>query len=406
MNDFNLSKAKFIKNVQIFSFIIIPLLVIILIYYILINKNESLNFSLFQIINEIILGIFTVLGTSIVAKSLIRSSMPIIQKVIIIMCGLFASIIAYYIFVYIYLYFVYNNIFDMNSIIKQIFELLFLMSFIIYYLNEFKLSSNNIIKYIQLFSFLSVIPVLILLSVDITELIFLSSDDKNINLQGQITIDKETGKAIGQGINQGMDTIGNVIGNKWGVAGAMGITGKLLKDTIIKSSLPPMQKAAIVMGGTILGGMAYSKITEMERHGNVHNPITSNTSTNLNNSINKFIDDNESSSPLQNLLFYIEITDIIIVYLIIILMIQILFKFSFHDKIKLNLSTIIGTKLNNNLEYYMNKIITLNKKMSFFWIWFILIILLMALLIDIYTIHSINIDLDSYINEYIDLRKK
>jgi hypothetical protein len=214
MNDFNLSEAKFIKNVQIFSFIIIPLLVIILMYYILINKNESLNFNLFQIINEIILGIFTVLGTSIVAKSLIRSSMPIIQKVIIIMCGLFASIIAYYIFVYIYLYFVYNNIFDMNSIIKQIFELLFLISFIIYYLNEFKLSSNNIIKYIQLFSFLSVIPVLILLSVDITELIFLSSDNKNINLHGQITIDKETGKAIGQGINQGMDTIGNVIGNK------------------------------------------------------------------------------------------------------------------------------------------------------------------------------------------------
>jgi hypothetical protein len=44
--------------------------------------------------------------------------------------------------------------------------------------------------------------------------------------------------------------------------------------------------------------------------------------------------------------------------------------------------------------------------MSVFWIWFILIVLLIGLLSDIYAIHAINIDLDGYINEHINLRNK
>src|SRR6516164_9371038 len=109
----------------------------------------------------------------------------------------------------------------------------------------------------------------------------------------------------------------------------MGITGKLLKDTIVKSSLPPLQKAAVVFGGTILGGLAYSKITEIERHKPISENIGNNTiSINTQDySINKFIDDSIIHSPLQNLLSYIEITDYIMVYLFIILVIQILFKF-------------------------------------------------------------------------------
>lgn len=48
--------------------------------------------------------------------------------------------------------------------------------------------------------------------------------------------------------------------------------------------------------------------------------------------------------------------------LIIILIIQIIFKFYLKDSIKLNLFNILGINLNNNLEYYLNKIIILNKK--------------------------------------------
>jgi hypothetical protein len=58
------------------------------------------------------------------------------------------------------------------------------------------------------------------------------------------------------------------------------------------------------------------------------------------------------------------------------------------------------------LEYYINKIIMLNKKMSIFWIWLILIILLIGLLSDVYFIHIINADLDSYVNVHVNIKNK
>ena len=45
----------------------------------------------------------------------------------------------------------------------------------------------------------------------------------------------------------------------------------------------------------------------------------------------------------------------------IILIIQLGFNF-FLDSIKLKLSNNLGVNLNNNIEYYINKFITLNKK--------------------------------------------
>jgi hypothetical protein len=147
----------------------------------------------------------------------------------------------------------------------------------------------------------------------------------------------------------------------------MGMTGKLVKDTIIKTSLPPLQKAAVVFGGTILGGMAYSKITETGRNAEIAQNITTYSvpKTNSTSHISKLIDDS-TISPLQNILSYIEITDYIMIYLLTVLIIQILFKLYFKDSVSLNLSSILGTKLNNALEYYINKIIILNKKMSVF----------------------------------------
>ena len=192
--------------------------------------------------------------------------------------------------------------------------------------------------------------------------------NKNINLQGNITIDKEAGKAIGQGINQGMNAIGNVISNKWGILGAMGLGTAAAQSVVMKSSMPPLAKVAVVFGGMALGGKTYSDLTEVGRNESLNNVayFSDTSSDTIKNYVNKFLDDSTLFSPLQNLLSSSEMGDYIMINLIIILMIQIFFKFHLYNDIKLNLSSILGIKLNNTLEYYINKIIMLNKKMSIF----------------------------------------
>jgi|SRR5882757_2547307 len=198
---------------------------------------------------------------------------------------------------------------------------------------------------------------------------FINDKNNDINLHGHVSIDKEAGKAIGQGIYQGINSIGNVIANKWGVLGAMGLGTAAAKSIVMKSSMPPLAKAAVVFGGMALGGKTYSDLTEASRNESLNNVASySNTSSdaNINNYVNKFLDNNTLFSPLQNLLSSSEMGDYIMINLVIVLIIQILFKFHLPDNIKLNLSSFLGNKFNNTLEFYFNKIITLNKKMSIF----------------------------------------
>ena len=66
--------------------------------------------------------------------------------------------------------------------------------------------------------------------------------------------------------------------------------------------------------------------------------------------INKFISDNVSFSPLEVILSNLELTIYICLYLWVLLIIQIYFKFHLKNYIKLRLSSILGKKVNNSLE--------------------------------------------------------
>jgi hypothetical protein len=65
----------------------------------------------------------------------------------------------------------------------------------------------------------------------------------------------------------------------------------------------------------------------------------------------------------------------------------------------------LGEKFNNSLEYYINKIISLNKKMSTIYIWLILFILIFSLSFSIYASHELYTNLDSYIIEHTNIKK-
>lgn len=229
--------------------------------------------------------------------------------------------------------------------------------------------------------------------------------NNDVNLHGHVTLDKEAGKAIGQGLS--------TIGSQIGLGATMVGVGTAVGKAIAKSSLPPVQKAGVVVGGALIGGFGHSVISAVNRNAvsmeNASNTNTlAETTTNVintaNSNISKFINDS-TWSPLQELLFDIYGISATCLSLIIILIIQIIFKFYLKDSIKLKLSNILGIKLNSNLEYYINKIILLNKRVSTIYIWLILIIIIIGLSFLIYAANELYTNIDAYINVHNNIKK-
>jgi hypothetical protein len=163
------------------------------------------------------------------------------------------------------------------------------------------------------------------------------ADNKDINLHGHVSISSEAAKEL----SKGLQTIGSNLGLGATIAGVSAAVSK----AIAKTPLPPVQKAGIVLGSALIGGLTHSTISEINMNriirGNIkNNNLTNfNSSSNVNNTnINKFIDESISSSPLENLLTNLELTNYICITMLILLVIQILFKFHFKDNIKLNLT--------------------------------------------------------------------
>lgn len=232
---------------------------------------------------------------------------------------------------------------------------LFLIAFgfITFYLDGFYF--NNYFKYIQMFFFTLMLLYLLLnvvYNLEAINIISYVNDNNDIYLHGHVSVDKETGKAIGQGIAN--------IGSNIGIAATVGGVTAGMAKVMVKSSIPPLQKAAVVGAGALLGG-----INVVTSYLNKNLPNTFTLSNTSNDSINKFLPDFDLS-PLQGVLLGIDIIHYAFIALMYVLIIQLIFKLYFKDNINLNLSNVLGYNFNTNLEYYLNKIIVLNKKMSVF----------------------------------------
>jgi len=142
------------------------------------------------------------------------------------------------------------------------------------------------------------------MSIDIINYIKDNSNDINLHGHGHVTFDKETVKAIGQG----MSTIGSQLGLSATMVGVSTTVGK----AVVKSGMPPLQKAGLIVGASALGGLFHSKISSINRSQvAAENAATTTTtsilSTNIDSHISKLVDDSHISA-LQELLLNLEIT--------------------------------------------------------------------------------------------------
>jgi len=257
-----------------------------------------------------------------------------------------------------------------SSFSSFILSSLFTFSVVLFYLDDFKLCKNNLTKYIQIISFIGRPLYLIYSLYNIYSMIEIinyikDKDNNKINPDIDFNATVSIGKDAALELAKGMQTIGSQIGLGASIVGVGTAVGK----GIAKSAMPPLQKAGIIVGSSLVSGLAHSLISNANRNkvlqDNISTKGTNTTNSNSTNDlINKFIDNTTPSSPLENILFDIEALNYICLSLVIILTIQILFKFYLIDNIKLNISNILGININNKLQYYLNQIIKLNKKMS------------------------------------------
>jgi outer membrane lipoprotein SlyB len=168
----------------------------------------------------------------------------------------------------------------------------------------------------------------------------------NVNLEGHVHVnDKEAGKSLA---------------NHVGIIGGMGVVGGLVGKAVAKAPMPPLAKAGLVVGGAIVGGVVEKVIN------NSGNIGASSTFSVNNGTISKLVNDSQVS-VLQENFFLQEVFYSVVLYMVLLIVIQLIFKLYFKDNVKLNLSKLLGVNFNNKVEYYLNKIILLNKKMSIFW---------------------------------------
>jgi hypothetical protein len=258
----------------------------------------------------------------------------------------------------------------------SLFLFFFLISFIIFYLDNFKLSLNRFVKIFQILSFFSILLILIGILCNITnfvDIIFYVGGKSNdeVHLHSHISVDKEAAKSLGQGLS--------TIGSQLGLGATIGAIGTAVGKVLGKTSMPPVQKIGAIVTSGLIAGIGHSIITKTNRNSilstasdisttavtNTDIPTITNSSvtTEVSSTVSKFINDSQSS-PLQDLLFQFEIMNYLCLGMMYILVIQIIFKLHVKNDVKLNLSRFFGEKFNSTLEYYLNKIINLNQKMS------------------------------------------
>ncbi len=223
----------------------------------------------------------------------------------------------------------------------------------------------------------------------------MADNNKDINLHGHVSVTTEAGKAI----ELELQTIWTQIGLG---ATAVGFATVVSKG-IIKTQMPPLQRVGAAVARVIIGGLVYSKLSRIKNNINIKNDIMNNVCSSNSNGLNG---DDLISSPLEGLLLDLELTNYVCVYMLIVLIIQIFFKLHLTNSLRLNLNWILGNKLNNNLEFYINKIISLNKKLSMFYILLILFPVIIGLSSSIYAIHDIQNNLDDYIFVYKSMKGK
>ena len=161
------------------------------------------------------------------------------------------------------LYYLLNIFFSNTTLyyyISYLFLLLFITILTLFYLDRFRLSSVYFIKCFQIFTIIGVLLILIISiynSISITQVMCHINNNNGVNIHGHVNLDKEAGIAIGQSLN--------VIGSQIGLGATITVVYLAVAKGISKASMPPLQKAGIILGTGLIVGLGHSRISVINK---------------------------------------------------------------------------------------------------------------------------------------------
>ena len=182
-----------------------------------------------------------------------------------------------------------------------------------------------------MFSFNSALFTIVLLTYNyimLIEIISYAIDNNDVNLHGHVTVDKQASKSISKGFN--------TLGGQIGLGATMAVIATAVASAIAKSGMPRLQKAALIVGGGAVSGVAHAALSAVNRSA-IRGENTLSSTSNINPQITKLVN-HYNISPLQDVLFNGEMFNYICLSIIYVLIIQFIYKLYIKYKINLRLS--------------------------------------------------------------------
>lgn len=156
------------------------------------------------------------------------------------------------------------------------------------------------------------------------------------------------------------------MGNNIGLDASIGGVAAGVAKTIAKSVIPPVQKAALVSAAAAAGAAIHVGASAINAQTQSWKNLTKNSTNDdvsqLPKDINKFIGFGSEHTPIEMLLGSINILHTICIFLIILLIVQVSFKFFMVEEPNIKLLDKILPSYSNKIKLYIYKLIKLNKK--------------------------------------------
>ena len=313
------------------------------------------------------------------------------------------------------------SMYDYNLLIScliQSFFILLFFFFTIFYIDDFKLSNNKLVKYSQIIIFISFIIYIIssIISIYLGGYILLNdtichinSDDvkdvlenKDIILKGKVVLDKNAGAEVAKGLSN--------LGANVGLGACVGALAGGVAKSIAKSSIPPFQKAGLVVASGIAGAVLHTGASAINAQTHAASSISKSSGSTgqstLPKDVNQFIGSVNDLTPLEILLQCICILNSLCIWIMIFLSMQIFFKIYLSDKPELKFIDSLLPFYSEKIKVYISKLIRLNKKLSLFYSIFAIVLLFICMSGSVYFSLELYNNLSSYVDVFIESGKK
>jgi hypothetical protein len=264
----------------------------------------------------------------------------------------------------------------MIQLIINLIWFLLVFNSVLFYLDDFNLNRNKFINFVQQLSLPLLIILIYLIYIENSQLIneyFEFAGDANTTSKPKSSVVRADNTGLGASIAAGAAATASVIS---------------------KSSLPPLQKAAIVVAGATISGAAFTGLNALN---NNISQVIDNNSSSVDNTKN-FLE-SHNNSDLSTLILSIDLINGACLSLVLILFIMLIFKLLIKEEnIIINFSSLIGSKWNNSLNYYIIKLYKVNQKTSVLYIFIALFLLLIGLGFNSYFLTVLYSNLDQFVN--------